>query len=645
MADKPKLYKDGIFSTMSGVDSAQAPSLIQPDQLSYAVNITNRGGYPTTRPGIINHPFVFADTEQEWWFDNKGITGRGTYEDAIGKTWLAAAIGGRIFIVDTADYSVSEITPVTNTTLNNGGVMTVPAVGGLVTITVTDGSKAWEGYPAYVDGAKYAIVTVAGNVVQLKNITGTPTAVIADGSAISFCDPNTPLRNHTWFQQADVWFIIQNDKDAAILYNGSASKRSSGDTGSPKEVPSGGPMAYIHGRLWTVTEGHNVRAGDIIGGSTEVINWDEDGTILGHAVFRTDHAVTGMGTTATIDTSMGQGPLLVATREGIYSINVPVNRDTWVNLQYPLQTTAAPVGSCSHESMAQVNSDLFYRAPDGFRSLVLARREASEWGNVPISGELNRIVSADTPDLLEYCSGMVWQNWYLATVSPVRTERSVYHRGVIALDLTPVTKMGKKLAPAWDGFWSGPFITFLHPATVNGEKRGYAWCYNPDDCSNELWEFRVDKHWDNDPTDTDAKKDIAWFWESRALLFSAPLQAKKLESAELFVSDVRDDVEFTLYTRPDQSQCWNLWGERDICHTVSECDEDDACLVLANNQPGYRTSLGFGEPPITCDTADTKPVNIGYEHQIKLAGTGYVRTRKLVLTATIPPDQTYPPCT
>jgi hypothetical protein len=61
-------------------------------------------------------------------------------------------------------------------------------------------------------------------------------------------------------------------------------------------------------------------------------------------------------------------------------------------------------------------------------------------------------------------------------------------------------------------------------------------------------------------------------------------------------------------------------------------------------RPGYRTRIGFGTPPANCESSDKKPMETGYEFQVKLNITGRARLKKAMLTCEQEPESTYSAC-
>lgn len=626
---QPKVVRDGILSALGGVDSSKIPSIINANQLAWAINATVRGGAIDQRPAFIERTLTFADDEQEDWITTHRLTGGGTYRDAQGLRHLVAIVSGRVFLVDPAnEYTVTEITPNTQTLIS--GAFVPPAIAGSGSLVVTNSDYVWEDYPLMIGGYKYLVTAKSGTTLTVTNIND-PTAAYADATPVLACDPNNPNKTQGWCEQAEQWLVVQDGQGAAILYNGTSSRRATDADAKKPEVPCGTSMVYCRGRLWVVVGMYEVAAGDLVGGATDVINFYDEKFIAEGGRFRCDQPIKGLKTTATIDTSMGQGPVLVLTRDEIYSINVPADRTKWKSQSYPIITTAQNQGGCeAFYSMVQVNTDLFYRAPDGWRSFYMARKDtASSWVNVPISQEMDRILKSDSENLLPYASAMFWKNYLLCTVAPGASTVGVYHKAVAVIDFAPISSMSGKENPIWTGLWTGilPILMFAHE--FSSEQRGFIWATSTA-AVLKLYEIRTDAFLDNETT------RIESVIESRSMSFGDPIRLKRLTRMELWVANVKGTVGFELYWRPDQAECWYTWSTtKEICATYQDCDQDEtSCKTIANYRPGYRSRQGFGPCPTTdCEPQDLKPANLGYEFQIRLKWIGKCALRKMLFKA------------
>lgn len=103
---------DGYLSMEGGVDSGLPPSLLQRNQLSWAVNTTVRDGWPEPRPGWYNREMDFQGSEPiRAGLEDGYFQGAGTYSSDDGRAFIAVSVSGRIFTIEVTDgFKVREIT-------------------------------------------------------------------------------------------------------------------------------------------------------------------------------------------------------------------------------------------------------------------------------------------------------------------------------------------------------------------------------------------------------------------------------------------------------------------------------------------------------------------------------------------------------
>ena len=320
------------------------------------------------------------------------------------------------------------------------------------------------------------IAQTGGNLYRIE-ITNAG-AVVMDITPSS--GANSSIIPQVWMQQAENYLVVQDGQSRPIIFDGSSTRRAEDD-----EVPVGsGPMAYGMLRLW-VAMGRNYVAGDVAGGPTGVLKFTENDYIAEGGEFSLPMSagnITAMQFTATPNTALGQGELLIFTPDAVFSNTAPVDRDAWKNLVQPIQTiTLINNGAQSQNSTALVNGDVFMRARDGIRSVIQAVRYFQQWGNTPMSNELNRVLPKDSPTLLKYVSAVEFDNRLLMTCQPVPLTNGCYFTGVASLDFEPITSMGEKLPPAYDGIWTGRQVYQLVKGRFAGVERCFAFCRSKTD--------------------------------------------------------------------------------------------------------------------------------------------------------------------
>lgn len=486
---------------------------------------------------------------------------------------------------------------------------------------------------------------------QFESYAGRISSPAVDGGR------NNPLLPQAWMIQAEMFLLVQDGQAAPIIHDGSTAKRSASlGTG----IPVGKQMAYVFGRLW-VANGREYVASDIVngasgtnayGGADAILYFTENSYLNGGGAFQVPLQagdITAMQALSNLDTSLGQAELLVLAENGVFSVNVPTDRTVWQNLTNPLQRVAAfKYGSLGFNSAVPVNSDLFFRSHDGIRSIAFARRDFSQWGSVPISSEMTPILSQDDQRLLGYGSGVVFDNRLLMTCSPV-TEKGhgVYHRGLIALDFHILSSMQGKMPPSYDGLWMGLNVLQLVKGDFFGLERCFAIVLSPEN-KIEIWEFSKDDF--TDRTAPGVLVPIQWRIDGASIKFDAAnqqlsfanggLQAvhtsgglKLLETADLFIEELKGQATFTLSFTPDhlgKFQPWYVWQK---CANYLMEESELGLIPMLEKRPQYRSRMRIVEPGPDDEPIDSKPIRYGYEFQPRLEITGAASLYTLRLQA------------
>lgn len=562
MAERdPRRKSDGFVILDGGMDSGRAPNAIGKNQLAFLLNGTMRGGFPMCRPGYKKRLLSFPDQE--------GI------EDAT----LKARFEDGLF--QGAGYFRAP----------NGTNQVVTQIGGRLFSIRLDDFKVLEVTPPDLSSA-----------VLLK----------------------------AWMYQAEDWLIVQNAQDRPIIYNGAVARRASDD-----EVPCGTAGTYAMGRIWQSRPwGKAFTAGDLVYSSSgtpqhgyrdAVLKFTENELIAGGGSFGVPAdagLIRAIRPLANIDTSLGQGPVQVLCERCIFSVNAPFDRTVWANLNYPIQTVSALQHGAVSDAVDSVNSDLWYRSDDGFRSFILSRREIREWANTPDSFEMDRVLKFDDPRLKEFSSSCLFDNRWLITVSPaIKFGHGIIHRGLVALDFSPVSLLGSSTQPHYDGLWTGLNILKI----LCADDRCFAFVLNASD-KVELWEITKDERFDN------GANRIVWGFETRRMDFQNPFELKELQTGNSFHDRLAGTVDFDLDYRPDAGEDWLNWDNWQYCANYRDCEAEE-CKTFIPQREQYRPKKGFVQPQEGCDTNSTKSNRLGYEFQAKLTVTGFARIQRLALNA------------
>jgi hypothetical protein len=484
-------------------------------------------------------------------------------------------------------------------------------------------------------GNGFIVASVAGHILKVDVLTG----VVQDISVPS--DLNANNRPLCWMYQAENFLIIQDGLDGCIIFDGSSCRRS-----GPNEIPGGRMGAYSGGRIWQVlADGKSFMAGDLIYGDgtrANVLRTTENTFLNEGGVFTVPQnagKITALLTTSNLDTSLGQGPLLVFTENTVFSVNAPFDRTTWKDVTYPIQTVSLVInGATGFYSTKLINGDPYFRASDGVRSFIMARRSFGQQGNTPQSREMNRVLPLDDQSLLEHGSAVIFDNRLLMTTSPVPSASGVYHRGLVVLDFDLVSGMRDKSPPAWEGIWTD--LNFLQVVTgkINGQERCWAFVLNSAS-EIELWEITRNDRFDSTPDAT----PIKWVIETASYPFNTPFALKRLTSGDIWIDRVAGQVDFDLKFRPDQHPCWVDWYTWSECATYQDCDIA-YCAIPKEMKEQYRPRRRFIEPPEDCNAILNMPFKDGFEFQARLAISGFCEIKQVRLQAIERPEMVVGEC-
>jgi len=300
-----KTQYDGFTTIARGVDSGRAPSLVGPDQVSFAINTTFRNGYPRSRPGITQIVLSGDDFQLGKW------QGAHSYQPDSGRGVIIASIGGQIIRFDPTN----------------------------------------------------------GDVVNLSTLSGLS---------------NNPNLNQAWMTQAEIYLPIQNNSEIPLIFDGASIRRANPVAFGGTELPVGNVMEYNNGRLWVALEDKRSFVGgdlaySITGTAADVLSFTENQFLNGGGSFALPSNagfIRAMRSLAIQDSTLGQGPLEVLGDFGTATVSAPFDRTEWQNVDSPIQSVGlVSAGPRSQEATINVNGDLWFRANDGIRSFMVARRD------------------------------------------------------------------------------------------------------------------------------------------------------------------------------------------------------------------------------------------------------------------------------
>lgn len=447
-------------------------------------------------------------------------------------------------------------------------------------------------------------------------------------------DLNPSNLTQAWAIQAENYFIIQDGSSKPFIYNGGTAVRA-----TETQIPVANQMTYYMGRIW-YAKGSQYAAGDIVFGPSgsaalgyrdSILYNTENLFLAGGGAFGVPvqaGEITALKPIANLNTALGQGELIVFTQNAVFATVVPQRREDWKNTTEPLQRMIQLAnGSFSQSSIVNVNEDLFYRSNDGVRSLAYAVRNAGQWGNTPISNEMDRILLRDPQAFLPFTSGVNFDNRLLMTCVPgYKQGRGTYFKALASLDFEPITSMVEKGAPAWEGIWTGLNILKIVTVLHEGVTRCFAYALNSED-QIELWELTGDEKFD---WNGEEEVRIQWSQELRSMDFGSKFEMKQLFAGDLFFDRINGTVDFDVDFRPDSHPCWIDWDNWSECAKTQFCEDDfGTCPTLPNYQEQYRPKRQLVQPPDTFDATTKNKYRNGFEFQVRLTMTGYARVKQI----------------
>jgi hypothetical protein len=573
-APLPNAIYDKLDSFPMGMHSGIPPNHLLREQLSAAVNITNRGGNPKTRPAIRKLNLSYEGESEtlatEALFQGAAFhKGFGNYPNS-----LISSIGGRIFkyTVEGTNVAVQDISLAQVNDPTRPRAWLFQAQDFLI---IQDGQSD----PLFFDG------------LNLRRSLG------AGGQEL----PAGRMGHYA------------NGRVAMALLDG---------------------QSWIAGDLVysTVsgTAAYNYR--------DSILRTTENASILGGRAFAVPidaGQITAMFSVAIPDTSLGHGPLQIGTEDGIFSALLPLDATLWTTTQQPSQTVSLPNGGpTAHYGVVTVNGDAWYRSQDGIRSFVVARRDFNTWVQTPLSFEMHKILSFDTKHLLGHASSVNFNNRLLTTCSPyLERGRGVAHRGLIALDFCNISSLTVRSNPSYDGLWTGLNILQILKGKFHGVERCFIFALDADN-KITLYELLEDGAED---FDFDGSSDVPIeSWISTSAMFGREtdpdrikLPLKKLLAADLWLEDLAGTVDVVMKYRSDQNPFWLDWKEFRLC--ASMCPP--SCPLFEPAQYQFATYKRIPEPSDLCNSLTKRLERTGYSFQARLQWTGHAALKQMIAWA------------
>lgn len=548
----------------------------------------------------------------------------------------------------------NQVAWLNNATVRGQGI--TPRTGWKYRGTIADHTGYYQGGAFYTPTSAnpYFVIGISGSLFKVDpdfatapvNLSGATLKHPAAQPRFNFC-------------QAEEFLIIQAGDltTLPLFYDGVSLRRSKGITnvgvspGTPgvNEIPAATCMDYYQGRLW-YAQGRTYSAGDIVGGDSgtspyshrdSVLNVTENPLVLGGDGFTVPDAsgnIRALFHNANINTTLGQGQLLIGTRRAVYALDVPVSRSDWIatdSANQPKQTIVQLTnGPVNDWGIVRVNGDVFYPSLEpSIRSLFAAVRNFSQWANPPIASEETRILSFFDRGSMQYMSGILWDDRLLFTALPTVLPQGVVHPAIIPLDFMPINSLSRSTAtPVWEGMYEGLQILQLFVGDFNGMERAFAAVVSTEDSSIQLWELT---NYERSDWNKHGELRSTWVIEFPAFTWGDEMRLKRLVSAELWLDKIYGEVHFQMDYRSDQDPCWKLWKVWKTCQARNSAEDvmNPIPYPLTTYREGYRSNYTLPVPPEVGEPVTGRPACVGYQFQPRLTIKGWCRVRGLYLYA------------
>jgi hypothetical protein len=215
----------------------------------------------------------------------------------------------------------------------------------------------------------------------------------------------------------------------------------------------------------------------------------------------------------------------------------------------------------------------------------------------------------------------------------------VCFKGVIAFDFsmagftksTAESKYLRQTTGSYDGIWTGVWVTNIFTVLARGERLCYCFAKTNDE-KNVLYQLS------RASTGIEEGKRIECSIETRSMpgktpdtYVSQPFVYKKLEDIKIWIDDIYDEVDLSVFLSPDPINGYFKIGSfiQKAKVTASEPSPDGLSIDLGS--PQSRGMLLMKDMTYTSEPTTHHPLRLGNEFQIRLVWNGLVTLRRLFL--------------
>lgn len=509
----------------------------------------------------------------------------------------------------------------------------------------------------------YSVVVISGHIFLIDMDSYVVSVITTKTNQLN------ELVDRCYFVQAENFFIIQDGIARPKILEG-ASMRDS-DPSVP-EIPVGKNMAYGHGRIAVQTSKRHFVMSDIFLATepgnvlqmreTQFLNEGGGFTISGSL-----GNIVSLRYANVSDTSTGDGPLLAICDNGFSTFAVNNPRINWSNI--PMQKEQMfGTGLLGTDAAVNIGEDIFYRSPDGIRSYSVGRSEAAgSFKYTDMSREVDSYIQYDKTHGASFLSMEFFDKRLLTTTSPLFMKAKmttwpdrkaafdldpseenqtlldlaivddVCFKGIIAFDfsMSGYTKSSnsseytRSTSGSYDGIWTGIQPTKLLTA-INGGKKVCVAFTKSSSGLNAFYSIS------NNVTGRDnVNRRIEHSIEFRSMPFKqaetyidSPFIFKHLKNMTLWITDVQDQVDVSVFMRSDAIDQFFPVGTLKFLAKTRSVDSPQSIGAPQSRSMNRLKML----PEPTDENANLK-VRTGYEFQFRIKWTGQMQLRRMLVEA------------
>jgi hypothetical protein len=499
----------------------------------------------------------------------------------------------------------------------------------------------------------YAVSVITGVLFAIDLATGVTYNLSSGETGQAF----NPLAAKCWFCEAEGYLIIQDGTSDPVIMEGLSVRRS---LPAEDEIPPGTVMAYGQGRLFVATGPGAVMAGDAndptVPGSVLKFTETNDLNLGGYITAGSEIGdIRALFFMSNVDTSTGNGPLVIAGRSGMSSVRIDVPRAEWKNVVFR-KFLVGEAGVTGSTALTPMNTDVMFWSDGGLRSLsVMLAEVTSARRFVNLSKEVAALYERDDRIDWDKCSMSVDRGRLLFTIGPRHMPVTRFgepdgedlgYDMLVSLDFDHLR--GKALAGqyvstvSYDGVWTGP--VFLQLLGKDDETIFFAKDRAPDGFRNALYRIGGNREgWDDGAPVRSRLVTRSFVTEMGEDAAPAPFIRKQFLSTVLWPREVEGQVPVSVAVSVDDSPFFALVGARVLDAPVINWDETRLDLPEAgwpHSFPGFR----FSSPEFICDPVTGGSLLTGYSFQFCIDWTGPMAWSRFLMTGTRDPKQSLESC-